>query len=254
MAIPLYLAMTAAEFSGCEKMPEKIAWMACHFSSYGTSLSNLPRTLPEGSLLILNDRTPVHGHDKLGIADDLARAVDALGCCGLLLDFQRPESEETAAIVKALLALPYPVCVSECYAKELDCPVFLPPVPPHVPIKEYLAPWSGREIWLEAALEGEELTLTESGCRISVPGEPIDSPEHRDAALFCHYRIAVEERCARFSLYRSRDDLTALLDAAQALGVTRTVGLWQELHWQESCCPDTRLSNADASINCCLHD
>lgn len=233
MAIPLYLAMTAAEFSACGGLPEKIAWMACHFSPYGTSVSNLPRTLPEGSLLILNDRTPVHGHDPQRIADELRQAVKALGCSGLLLDFQRPGCEETAKIAHALLALPCPVCMSECYAKELDCPVFLPPVLPHVPIEEHLAPWAGREIWLEAALEGEELTLTESGCQISAPGVPIESPEHRDAELFCHYRIAVEESCARFSLYRSRDDLAALLDAAGKLGVTRAVGLWQELHRQE---------------------
>ncbi len=230
MAIPLYLAMTAAEFSTCTALPEKIAWMACHFSAYGTSVSNLPRTLPEGSLLILNDRTPVHGHDPHRIADALAQAAAELKCSGVLLDFQRPGCEETAKIAKALQALPCPVCVSECYAQALPCPVFLPPVPPHRPISEHLAPWAGREIWLEAALEGEELTLTESGCHISSPGVPIQNPEHTDEALFCRYRIAVEERCARFFLYRSRDDLAALLDAAGKLGVSRAVGLWQELH------------------------
>ena len=48
MAIGRYFAMTAAEIRGCSALPAGIAWMACHFSPYGTGLSNLPPELPEG--------------------------------------------------------------------------------------------------------------------------------------------------------------------------------------------------------------
>lgn len=230
MAIPIYLAMTAAEFTGRADLPEKMAWMACHFSAYGTSLSNLPQALPPGSLLIVNDRTPVHGHDANAVAETLGQIVETHSCSGILLDFQRPGCPETAKIAQKLTTLPCPVCVSDQYAGELCCPVFLPPVPPHMPVWEYLSPWNGREIWLEASMEAEELTLTETGCASSSGfSSPSDAPEHTDSSLFCHYRIAVEKDKVRFCLYRSREDLSALLEKAADFGVTRAVGLWQEL-------------------------
>ena len=45
MGLPLYLAMTAAELSAAEALPRKMAYMACHFSLYGTGLSNIPEQL-----------------------------------------------------------------------------------------------------------------------------------------------------------------------------------------------------------------
>ena len=63
MAIPQYLAMTAAEMAGTAPLPRYMAWMACHFSPYSTGLTNRPAKLRQGSLLILNDRTPIHCHD-----------------------------------------------------------------------------------------------------------------------------------------------------------------------------------------------
>ena len=46
MAISIYLAASPAQISKMERFPEKLAWMACHFSPYGTGLSNLPASLP----------------------------------------------------------------------------------------------------------------------------------------------------------------------------------------------------------------
>ena len=63
MAIAPFLAMTGAEMRNNSVLPDKIAWMACHFSPYGTGLSNLPKNLPAGSLLMVDDITPPHGHD-----------------------------------------------------------------------------------------------------------------------------------------------------------------------------------------------
>ena len=231
MASELYLAMTAAEFSGCDTLPPKLCWMACHFSPYGTGLSNIPRELPTGSILILNDRTPIHGHNPTVIANQLSSAVEDLSCRGVLLDFQRRKNEETAAVIGAVLdALPCPVAVSDCYAKDFSCPVFLPPVPPHVPLVEHLTPWEGRDIWLELALDEEIITLTESGADIAtLPSWEVISDGHWDEALHCHYHIDVSDEDARFTLWRTKEDIHAILTEAESCGISFTVGLYQEL-------------------------
>ena len=228
MAIPLYLAKTAAEFASAQEQPTHLAWMACHFSPYGTGLTNVPTDLPKGSLLILNDRTPVHGHDPVRIRETLEEAVTALGCCGVLLDFQRPDYEEAKEIARELLNLPCPVCVSDIYAREHNCPVFLPPIPLTTPPEEYLAPWQGREIWLEAAACCAAITITESGCK-ETPYQSDGAFPFWDEALYCHYRIELLDDSVRFFLSRNKDDLTRLLENSAVFGVTQAVGLWQEL-------------------------
>lgn len=230
MALPLYLAMTAAEMGGNVPLPQKLAYMACHFSPYGTGLSNLPSSLPPGSMLILNDRIPVCGHDKHLIANQLADLTDNCSCECILLDFQRPDVKETAELAELIVqSLSCPVGVSMRFAEKLDCPVFLPPVPPDIPIWAYLSPWEGREVWLEAALDGQVITVLESGSS-TVPLFPWEHPEggQQDAALHCRYLIHMDDD-VRFTLFRTPEDLDALLAEAEALGVTRAVGLWQEL-------------------------
>ncbi len=247
MALPLYLAMTAAEMRGNDILPTQLAYMACHFSPYGTGLSNCPKALPEGSLLIVNDRTPIHGHDHTLIATQLQEMAESMAVGGILLDFQRPSCEETAALTKHLVnGLPCPVGVSELYGVELDCPVFLSPVPLDQGLETYLAPWQGREIWLEAALDGAEILLTEAGSNITpLPCCAPVPPVHKDANLHCHYSIETKSSQARFTLNRTREDLDALLEEGKALGVTLAVGLWQELSCQESSHPNARLPNSE---------
>lgn len=232
MAIRRYFAMTAAEIRGNPLLPPGTAWMACHFSPYGTGLSNLPRDLPPDSLLILNDRTPIHGHDPERIAGQLAELLEALDCRGLLLDFQRPGVEETAALAGHLVkTLPCPVAVSDLYARELNCPVFLSPVPADMALGDYLAPWQGREVWLDLALDGEVITLTEEGAAAApqLPGTVLEGGL-REETLHCHYQIALSDSAANFSLWRTAEDLERLLAEAEELGVTTAVGLYQELH------------------------
>lgn len=230
MALPLYLAMTAAEMKGNEPLPAKFAYMACHFSSYGIGLSNIPPSLPEGSLLILNDRTPIHGHDPCLIADQLEDMRKAWNIAGLLLDFQRPGCEASVQLAEYLIdALPCLVGVSEIYGTELDCPIFLPPAPLDIPLEVYLRPWQGREIWLEAALDGAEILLTEASSSITpLPCCTPVPPVHSDTVLHCHYSIEAETSRVRFNLCRTREDLDALLEEAETWGVTKAVGLWQE--------------------------
>ena len=231
MAIMPILAMTAAEMRNNSVLPEKIAWMACHFSPYGLGLSNLPTALPVGSWLIVDDMTPPHGHDPAYIGDQLIECVERWQCSGVLLDFQRPGCTETRAIAEHLAeALPFPIVVSEAYAQDLDCPVFLSPVPLSVPLEAYLKPWQGREIWLELGLNGEILTLTEEGCTVTpLPHPDLSAEGFEDTTLHCHYHIAVNEKSARFTLWRTKKDINNLVDEAIRLGIAATIGLCQEL-------------------------
>lgn len=230
MAIACYLAMTAAEMRMACQPSAQIAWMACHFSPYGTGLSNLPKALPPGSVLMVNDRTPIHGHDPEWIGKQLGQSVQNLGCRGVLLDFQRPEQKETAALVGYLAQeRTFPVAVSQSYAAELDCPIFLPPVPLDMGLESYLKPWQGREIWLELALDGMEITLTETGAVCKPLEWAAQQSGQKEEKLHCHYRVTVTEQQAQFHLWRTKEDLQDLLAEAENLGVAAGVGLYQEL-------------------------
>lgn len=231
MGLRCYLAMTAAEIAGLRPLPTHLAYMACHFSPYSTGLSNIPGSLPPGSLLTLNDRTPICGHDPRLIAAELTRTVRQLKCSGVVLDFQRPENQETAELCRILIqALPCPPAVSAIYAEEFSCPVLLPPVPPDCLLSEHLAPWEGREIWLEAGLNGLQITLTSEGHAYRpLPSQLPPDSLFSDEALHCHYYMRTEAQSAHFFLLRSPEDLRALLREAEALGVTQAIGLYQEL-------------------------
>lgn len=231
MALPLYLALTAAEFRNCSSLPEHIAWMSCHYSPYGLGLSNCPQTLPEGSMLILNDRTPPCGHDPALIARQLSDLVVSLRCSCVLLDFQRPDFAENTAVAKAIIdTLSCPVGVSESYARGLACPIFVPPVPLQKTVAEYIEPWNGREIWLDTALDGEQITVTEKGSfttSISVGKKPECAFE--DMQLHCHYNVSVSDEQAVFTVQRTQEDIQAILSNAEKYNITAAVGLWQEL-------------------------
>ena len=122
MTFPLTMAMTGAEFSACSFMSKHCAWMACHYSCYTTGLSNCPDTLPAGSMLIVNDRTPPQGHDPERIAKQLSQMQTQLKFDTLLLDFQRPDLPENAAVAEAVTKeLSCPVGITPLYAKELPC-------------------------------------------------------------------------------------------------------------------------------------
>ena len=228
MAFARYLAMTAEEFSSAPSLPEKIAWMACHFSPYSTSLLNLPRSLPEASLLILNDSTPPVHQDCKNVAKIIEATLKEQKCSGLLLDFQHRDCPQNKEIAQALTGLDFPVCAPEYLAKELDCSVFLPPPPPDMPLREYIKPWQGRDIWLEAALSCRQIKVTDSGSYLRpVSGDP-ECPL-ADTALHCHYGIEKDDDSFIFTLKRTREDLDSLLAEAEALGITAAVGLYQEL-------------------------
>ncbi len=230
MVTSRYLAMTAAELPGYTPEGEKLAYMACHFSPYSTGLSNIPSSLPPESMLILNDRIPICGHDPHRIVDQLKTVLENLECDSILLDFQRPGSEETAQLCKLLCEqLTCPMGISHHYAGDLDCPVFLPPPPPDMPLSEHLKPWEGRKIWLEAALEAALFSIKEGGCSASLlPYAQPAGVTFIEETLHCRYRCEVASDEIRFFLYRTADQLDALLEEAAALGIEKAIGLYQQ--------------------------
>lgn len=231
MALPLILAMTAAEISTSTSMPESVAWMACHFSPYGQGISNIPTRLPPGSTLILNDRMPCQGHSGDLVVQQLEATVHQFSCRSVLLDFLRPETAESVNMVHQLLQkLSCPVIVSQAYAHNSGCPVLLEPAPLHQPIEEYLQPWQGREIWLETALLQESIEVTRDGTVFSPQFPPSGfSGGFYDQNLLCHYRSEISDNRICFTLYDTRETLVEKLEKAHALGVSQVVGLYQEL-------------------------
>lgn len=234
MDIKCYLALTGMEYAATSTPPTNLAWMACHFSPCGNGLSNLPQQLPEGSLVMVDDSIPILEHDPMLIAAQLNRLVRELSIRGIILDLQRADMPKNADLAEALVRqLNCPVCVSALYAGPLDCPVFLPPPPLHQHLQEHITPWQGREIWLEATLEAEQITVTETGSTV-VP-VPFSAPSQRsfdDVALCCRYKIQVLEDRAIFTLVRDEQMLKKLLEQAEKLGIRYAVGLYQQLGQQ----------------------
>ncbi len=229
MEFSQYLAMTAAEMGNATHLPEKLAWMACHFSPYSRGLCNLPVALPEGSLLILNDSTPMRGHNMERVCQELGSILLQFHCAGLLIDFQNPPEEDSASLAAFLVRnLRCPVGVPPAYAAAGGA-VFLPPVPTDVPLEKYLKKWAGRTIWLESALEGQTISLTPAGASYAPNHHPCPASAHVDRALHCHYQIQQIQDAAIFRTWRTGEDLAALTEDARALGVALTVGLFQEL-------------------------
>ena len=231
MEIPLFLAMTAAEIQNAVAFPSQLAWMACHFSAYGTGLSNVPKTLPKGSMLMLNDRTPILGHDPELVAQTLCTAAKNLECACIVLDFQREDCDRLFDVIQTVLKVSHcPVGVSALYAADFDCPVLVPPIPPHVFPEDALAHWKGREIWLEVSTEGTQIRVTETGSHYTpLPHYCPKNAAHLEQELHCHYEITVEEDQVLFQLGRTEDNQSTLLIAVKELGVTHALGLWQEM-------------------------
>lgn len=227
----VFLAMTGGELE--EFTPKKAAYLACHFSPCGKGLSNLPQNLPEESLLLLDDSMPPNGHDPNTVISTLKELADQFSIKAVLLDFQNEKAKETECMASAILqALPCPVAVTEVYARDLGCPVFLSPPPANRSLRRHLAPWLQQGVFLEIAPEHLEITVTEHGsvCR----SLPMNTPQNlplTDSRLHCHYSVSVSKDQAVFTLERTKEDLSALVQEAYQTGVLGAVGLYQELLW-----------------------
>lgn len=231
MGLPLNLAMTPSEISVCAQFPPNLAWMACHFSPWGEGLSCLPDALPPNSMLIVNDRFPCSGHSPQLVAQQLSETVEKLSCESVLLDFQRPPEPESEAMVSEILhTLPCPVAVAEEFAAGRNCPIFLPPVPLHMDMQAYFDPWRDREIWLEASLTQCCITVTHSGTTITpqLPWANLAGGWY-DPTLMCQCITEIAPSQITFTLYDTHETLLQKLSVAQAMGVHRAVGLYQQL-------------------------
>lgn len=230
MAIDHCLAMTGEEISACPQLPEKICYMACHFSPVDDDLCDLPAALPPGSLLILNDRLPLRRHDPDRIGDRLDEAMTRFSCSGLLLDFERPGIPALASLTHRLFQrFGEDLGVSSLYARETEGPVFLSPLPCATHLRDHVFPWAGRELWLDLSPSPGTLVLTPDGSHWAPPeARSPDVPVHRDPSLYCHYQIHTKNT-ARFSLFRTGEDLRRMEPEAESLGIRRMIGLYQEL-------------------------
>lgn len=228
MSIPLFFAISREDIQKNPDLPANIAWMSCHFSPVGPGLTDLPRHLPRGAMLILDDRIPMRGHQPELIVEQLRSAVTELACGWLLLELQR--EGQPLPVERIIREVPCPVGVTPGYAAGMDCAVFLPPVPPHMPLVEYLKPWAGRQLWLEVALDGADVTVTPTGSTVTpVPFPEVPVSSHQDQELCCHYTISTQKDAARFSLFRTPDDIEAQLLQAENTNITLATGLYQEL-------------------------
>ena len=202
MGLPLYLAMTTGEI----------------------------RPVPHPAFLILEaGQMPAPG--VLPVITDnfsLDRQFLSEVCQGqeaVLLDFEQPP---TADVRRLIQGLPCPAAAPPGYSD--TGPVFLPPTPLHIPLERYLAPWKGREIWLDAALQKQTVTVTAKGVTVSVPCTNHDLTDgFYSEILHCRFIQNYTENKAVFTLFDTPDTLRMKLDHASRLGVSRAVGLFQEL-------------------------
>lgn len=223
----VFLAMTAWEMETYS--PPRLAYMACHFSPYGAGLSGMPEHLPKNSILLLDDSMPIEGHDAPAIAGQLQELTERFSVRAVILDFQGQTTDSALDMADTILqALPCPVAVTIPYAKQLNCPVFLPPVPVNARLQDYLAPWLTQGVYLETAPECIQITVTEAGSK----GAPVPlshSLPLEDKNLRCHYKTEVFPDRAVFTLQRTKEDLAHLAEEAYRLGVQAVIGLYQEL-------------------------
>ena len=223
----VFLALTNGEIK--KQFPKKIAYMALHFSPYSTGLSNLPLDLPKNSILLLDDSTEPNNHDPQLVVEQLTQLANELLPVGVLLDFQRPVTEKLTAMADCIVkALPCPVGVTESYARDLDCPVFLSPLLANKALADYIEPWKKQGVYLEIAPEGLEITVTQTGSS-TIPIFPVEGLPLEDHRLHCHYQVEVSSEKAVFTICRYKEDLVQLVQEAEDLGILGCIGLYGEL-------------------------
>lgn len=230
MGIPICLAITAGELALSRDLPSPLGWLACHFSPSGPGLSNMPPSLPPGSVLLVDDSNPFSGHQAQIIARQLTEAVSGWQLQAVVLDFQRSGNGAVKKLAELLHStLPCPVVVTPDYAPSAS-PVLLPPCPLNRHLQDHIAPFKGRRIWLELALEGLAIRIDQAGYHAEqMPYANTPVFPHWDEKLLCHYRITPSADSVTFHLQRNREDLQKLLETANNLGITQAIGLWQEL-------------------------
>ena len=231
MFLPIYLATTAQEFAQFKEIPSTLCYMACHFSSSGSGLSNIPSTLPKGAMLCIDDSTPITNHRGDLIVHQIRGLIEKFQLCGILLDFQRPDNPHTPDMIDCILRhTDCKIAVSHIYANDFLCPVFLPPLPFRMSAEAYLSPWSDREIWLEVGTDKEMAIITDNSFGTEqVYAVPENGAQFYDPFLLCHYSTHIKQDHITVYFHRTIEDIRKLQEKAKGFGVTKYIGLWQQL-------------------------
>ena len=232
MDIKRYIAMTRSEFSSFRSSECLPAWMACHFSPYGIGISNLPDVLPEASMIILNDIIPPYEHDPDIIANQLNELASKAKTNTFLLDFQREKNRKTEAIVKELTnKLNGKVGVTEAYAENTTCAVFLTCPLPYQPLSKKISRWDGRDLWLELAVETSIVHISTSGSKITHVNKSIlNAKDSYDNVLKSRYLTEINEKQAMITIERNPETLYLLEQEAASYDIELTIGLYQQLY------------------------
>ena len=218
MVCKSYVAVTPKEIQNASG--QALAWMSCRFDPKGKGLTNLPEQLPKGSLILVDDLHPICGHEPNLVTRQLKQLCQRLQPCGIVLDLQRPKSTAACNMVRAIAQIKN-VAVSEEYARELDCPVFLT-APMGKKLPGLLTPWKGQEIWLDVPM-GQG--IMHQGRFTAQQGTALCTWQW-DRFLCCGYAKAGENA---YTLCRNKAMLPRLLEEAARLGVTKVLVLYSEL-------------------------
>ena len=220
MAIRPYLAMTAEEIVKTDLLPPNSALMCCPFSE-------TPPRLPDSGVLVLTDSRPADPQLSDSCIVEILQKYPVM----VIVDFQKPKTAAALDFIGNLLdSLPCPVYVSDRYADAFSCPVFLSPVPLDVRLEDHIHPWKHREICLDVSGEGVRIRVTQDGAEYThLPGYRSNVRGFFASYLHCHYSAATAQDTAEFLLWRTEEDMTALLDEAEKLGIKHAIGLYQEL-------------------------
>lgn len=224
MALPVYLALTEAEFRLPTRKPARLAWMGIRFTENGT-LVGFPEVFPAGGILTVNDSSPLPEKCPPEAIKILQQWVEQFRPSAVLMDMQR--SGAAPEVLKALASsLPCPVAVSAPYAHVLSGPVLLPPVPLYRDPEKFLAPWAGREIWLEISPLGQVVRLTKTGRDIRFA--PVSPVQKEFPGPCSRYTIRKGPDFIEFRFRRTSEGTAALFATAEKHGVTRLFGLYLE--------------------------
>lgn len=230
MSIPLYLAMTAADFFRCAEIPPHIAWMSLHFSPSGLGLSNLPAVLPPGSMVILDDQIPWNGHSSEQVCRELRGLLNTRKIHSLLLDFERPPRPETLSLAQRILSLCKEIGCSvglpRSYRTTGEGALFLPPLPCDFPPDKLSS--EADEVWLEVAPTGltadilPNQVLLEESAPIPLSGVPVFT----DPTLHCCYSSIPTSQGVRIRLFDTKETIQRKAPIWEKRGVTRLIGIY----------------------------
>lgn len=184
-----------------------------------------PSRLPKGSVAVFTDRVTPTFHQSGRIAGELKALMKTLHSPALILDWTGELSPWLEELLKQLCGVQL-VLPPHLAGKE-DSAVLVPSVV-EKSLEDLLAPWNGRQIWLDMVSSAAQLTLTRNGCEVVPWQASIREGDLYDETLCCQYRVETAQEEARFYLYETQQTRMKKLEKARSLGVAGAIGLWKD--------------------------